>query len=113
MFLGYPHGIKGYKVLDLQSNSVYVSRDIVFYETIFPYAECPPSPTPILDNFVFPHASVSDIHSDLVSSPSSFPPSNPIHNIPDPSLNHVFVEPLSIDSISIDPIVVRDPSLAS
>ena len=72
MFLGYPHGIKGYKVFDLQSYSVYVSRDIVFYETIFPYAECPPSPTSILDNFFFPHASISDIHFDLVSSPSSF-----------------------------------------
>ena len=72
MFLGYPHGIKGYKVFDLQSYSVYVSRDIVFYETIFPYDECPPSPTSILDNFVFPPASISNIHSDLVSSTSSF-----------------------------------------
>ena len=102
MFLGYPYGIKGYKVLDLQSNYVYVSRDTVFYETIFPYAKCPPSPTSILDNFVFPHASVSD-----------FSPSDPIHNIPDPSLDHVSAEPLSIDSISVDPIVVTDPSPAS
>ena len=102
VFLGYPYGIKGYKVLDLQSNYVYVSRDTVFYETIFPYAECPPSPTSILDNFVFPHASISD-----------FSPSDPIHNIPDPSLDHVSAEPLSIDSISVDPVVVTDPSLAS
>ena len=108
VFLGYPHGIKGYKVLDLQSNSVYVSRYIVFYETIFPYVECPPSPTSILDNFVFPYASVSDIHSDLV-----FPPSDPINNIPDPSPDHISAEPLSVDFIYVDPIVVTDPSLAS
>ena len=113
VFLGYPHGIKGYKVLDLQSNSVYVSRDIVFYETIFPYAGCPPSSTSILDNFVFSHASISDINSDLVSCPSSFPPSDPIHDILDPSPDCVSAEPLSVDSISVDPIVVTNPSLAS
>ena len=111
VFLGYPHGIKGYKVLDFQSNSIYVSRDIVFFETIFPYAECPSSSTSILDNFVFPHVSISDIDSDVVSCPSSFPPSDPIHGIPNHSPNHVSAKPLSTDSI--DHIVVIDPSLAS
>ena len=38
VFLGYPNGIKGYKVLDLDFNSIFISRDIVFYESIFPYA---------------------------------------------------------------------------
>lgn len=29
VFLGYPHGIKGYEVLDLDSNSIHISKDIV------------------------------------------------------------------------------------
>ena len=39
VFLGYPHGIKGYKVLDLDSNSIHISRDIVFYENVYPFAQ--------------------------------------------------------------------------
>ena len=30
VFLGYPFGIKGYKVLDLESNSIYISRYVNF-----------------------------------------------------------------------------------
>ena len=52
VFLGYPCGIKGYKVLDIKSNSVYISRDIIFYETIFSYAECSQPSTSYLDDFV-------------------------------------------------------------
>ena len=36
VFLGYPFGIKGYKVLDLSTNTVFISRDVVFHENIFP-----------------------------------------------------------------------------
>ena len=61
----------------------------------------------------FSHASISDINSDLVSCPSSFPPFDPIHDIPDLSPDHVFAEPLSVDSIFVDPIVVTNTSLAS
>ena len=38
VFLGYPFGIKGYKVLDINTNTSFISRDVVFYETIFPFA---------------------------------------------------------------------------
>lgn len=38
MFLGYPFGIKGYKLLNLSTNTVFVSRDVVFHEHIFPFA---------------------------------------------------------------------------
>ncbi|XP_075650134.1 uncharacterized protein LOC142620692 [Castanea sativa] len=108
VFLGYPHGIKGYKVLDLQSNSIYVSRDIVFYESIFPYTECPPFSTSILDTFVFPHTSSSDIDSDLVLCHSSSSPPEPIHVNPISSHDNVSAEPLSVDSIFVDPIVNTD-----
>lgn len=38
VFLGYPFGVMGYKVLDLSTNSVFISRDAIFHEEIFPFA---------------------------------------------------------------------------
>ena len=37
VFLGYPFGVKGYKVYDLSSKSVFISRDVIFHENIFPF----------------------------------------------------------------------------
>ena len=39
VFLGYPPGYKGYKLLDLQSNTVFISRNVVFHEALFPYIQ--------------------------------------------------------------------------
>ncbi|XP_048605154.1 uncharacterized protein LOC106384389 [Brassica napus] len=36
VFLGYLPGYKGYKVLDLETRSVSITRNVVFHETIFP-----------------------------------------------------------------------------
>ncbi|CAA7043502.1 unnamed protein product [Microthlaspi erraticum] len=38
VFLGYPAGYKGYKLLDLESNKIHISRNVVFHEEIFPFA---------------------------------------------------------------------------
>lgn len=38
VFIAYQSGCKGYKLLDLKTQSVSVSRHVVFYENIFPYA---------------------------------------------------------------------------
>jgi len=35
-FLGYQFGIKGYIILDLQNKDIFVSRDVIFYESHFP-----------------------------------------------------------------------------
>ena len=37
IFLGYPFGIKGYKVMDLNTHSIFISRDVQFHESIFPF----------------------------------------------------------------------------
>jgi len=44
VFLGYPFGKKTYKVIDLEHQKLYTSRDIVFHETIFPYTESSTQP---------------------------------------------------------------------
>ena len=36
-FLGYPFGLKGYKLYDLTTKSCFISRDVVFKESIFPF----------------------------------------------------------------------------
>lgn len=38
VFLGYPTGYKGYKLLDIETCSVSISRYVIFYEDIFPFA---------------------------------------------------------------------------
>jgi hypothetical protein len=37
IMLGYPFGTKGYRLLDLKTSQVFVSRDVIFHETIFPF----------------------------------------------------------------------------
>ncbi|GER27437.1 retroelement pol polyprotein-like [Striga asiatica] len=37
VYLGYVNGVKGFRVLDLDSNEVFISRDVIFHETEFPF----------------------------------------------------------------------------
>lgn len=37
IFLGYPFGTKGYKLSDLATKSVFLSRDVIFKESVFPF----------------------------------------------------------------------------
>lgn len=48
IFLGYPHGKKGWCVYNMDTGVVSISRDVIFRETEFPYAEdevASPSPS--------------------------------------------------------------------
>ena len=49
VFLGYPFGVKGYKVLDLFTKRVFISRDVVFHENSFPFASISPH---VVDPFI-------------------------------------------------------------
>nr|GMD81061.1 uncharacterized protein LOC109166898 [Ipomoea batatas] len=37
IFLVFANGVKGYKLLDVQTREVFLSRDVSFYENIFPF----------------------------------------------------------------------------
>ncbi|GKE67343.1 putative ribonuclease H-like domain-containing protein [Tanacetum coccineum] len=37
VFVGYPHGTKGYKIYDPSHNKIIVSRDVKFPENAFPF----------------------------------------------------------------------------
>ena len=43
MFVGHPQGVKGYKLYNLHTMKFYVSRDLVFHESIFPFQTLPNS----------------------------------------------------------------------
>ena len=51
VFLGYSSLHKGYKCLHVPTNRVYISRDVVFDETVFPFSHTsPPSTSPSSSN---------------------------------------------------------------
>ncbi|KAL4320330.1 hypothetical protein GQ457_18G016730 [Hibiscus cannabinus] len=39
VFIGYPKNIKGYRLYDLETKNIFVSRDVVFSEDKFPFQE--------------------------------------------------------------------------
>lgn len=39
VFLGYPSGYKGYKVLHLDTNKISITRNVIFHEDVFPYTD--------------------------------------------------------------------------
>ena len=99
VFLGYPYGVKGYRVINLATKKVFVSRDVLFHETVFPfisstYSSSPHStilfphlfpflttstnPLPIASQPIFPYSS----HSFDSSLPSDIPQSLPTSDLP-------------------------------
>lgn len=38
IFIGYPHGKKGWKLYDLESGDIFVSHDVTFHDEIYQFA---------------------------------------------------------------------------
>ena len=41
IFVGYPYDQKGYCIYDCKTHQIYVSCDVIFHESIFPYRDLP------------------------------------------------------------------------
>ena len=54
VFLGFPFGVKGYKLLNFVNKKIFVSRDVTFHETMFPFISPTYSSSPHF-NITFPH----------------------------------------------------------
>jgi len=78
ILLGYPYGMKGYKLYDLNLHTVFVFRDVVFHENIFPFAlKYPISATDsVLPLSVPMHESTLPLLDPLLSNSSPSSPSN-------------------------------------
>ena len=72
VFLGYPFGVKGYKLLNLFTKRIFILRDVIFHETIFPFVSVPYSSSSH-SNIPLPHLfpSVALPHDPLLSFPTS------------------------------------------
>jgi hypothetical protein len=81
IFLGYPSHIKGYKLYDLHQHTVFVSRNVIFHEAIFPFAlkhpisstdSVLPLPLPLHESvapFIDPVTSTSSLFQSVPPSP--------------------------------------------
>ena len=129
IMLGYPQGTKSYKLLDLSTKQIFVSRDVLFYEKSFPFhtshSFIPNTQTVVFP--VLPHTitdiptAVSLISYDIDSTTSSplsahSPPSlpdSPSHSpldIARQSPGFTITNPISNPSASIpDNIAIPSP----
>ena len=71
VFLGHPFNVKGYKLLDLDSHTVFLSRDVVFHESTFPLSSNLPQSLELIPLHVF--SSNSTPSSVFIDFPSSNP----------------------------------------
>ncbi|XP_075077902.1 uncharacterized protein LOC142164245 [Nicotiana tabacum] len=106
--VGYPFGKKGYKLLDLQSKTIFISRNVVFYEDIFPFSSLslePPifpkefstihdqtHPFPQYDNQPSSEPDLNPSPSLSITSPRKAPTSSAISRF-NSSLSSILVQP--------------------
>lgn len=43
VFIGYPPGVKGYKLIDFHTHEIFISRDVIFHEDVFPFKTTNPT----------------------------------------------------------------------
>lgn len=99
IFLGYPSGYKGYKVMNLETNVISISRNVVFHETVFPFKN---------DQYVVPPVSAfRDVILPLPVTPVLEP--EPI--LPHHSASHSSA--LSPNAISVAPETIPASSQVS
>jgi hypothetical protein len=69
--------------MDLNSHKIFISQDVVFHESIFPFynSDFASTFTSFLDNFVLP-THVSTSHTALDNTESLFPPDNALFHCP-------------------------------
>jgi len=53
VFIGFKKGTKGYILLNIQSREIFVSRDVVFYEYVFPYQRVEDTNNPDIHDQIF------------------------------------------------------------
>lgn len=123
VFLGYPVGIKGYKVYDLDAHKILISRNVIFHENVFPFK----SKSDSVQSFEFPQT--PDLHEsnfqffDFIDenfashSPSSFEsgsfePSSSSFSVYNVETNSHFPL-LSSDNVSSGNVPIVSPNVDS
>jgi hypothetical protein len=97
VFLGYSNIRKGFKCLDVSTGCIYISRDVAFDESIFPFAKLHPNPGVRLRSEI------------LLLPPSSIPLEslhNGVNNLGEPVTN--FPHPVNTNCGSSTRVQVAD-----
>jgi hypothetical protein len=106
LFLGYLASVKGFKLLNLQTKSIFLSQNVIFHKSIFPYKSLSKSDSLDFNHSVLPHSFYDFL--DYVSHPIPHIPSynSPLHTPSVPtSLDNADFVPNSVP-VSVDPISV-------
>ncbi|XP_070050115.1 uncharacterized protein [Nicotiana tomentosiformis] len=101
VLVGYLFGKKGYKLYNLSTRSIFVSRDVVFHESIFPFLLSSPSPSSPVPSIP------TDDYYPFQSKTSSFPcsiPSSLVASSDPPAIPSI---PVPSDLCSVPPSEVR------
>ncbi|RVW45537.1 Retrovirus-related Pol polyprotein from transposon RE2 [Vitis vinifera] len=109
VFLGYPFGKKGWKLFDLDTKELFVSRDVKFFEDVFPFGN--PGAVNIIPDNIVPTVNV-EIDSDFanfVDDDADLP--NP--QAQTQNLNLIQPEPQAHQDLSPGPEVVPTVGLDS
>ncbi|CAL1413575.1 unnamed protein product [Linum trigynum] len=106
VLLGIPSGLKGYKFLDLKDNQVFISRNVVFHESILPFRHDSHTTVPSFDPTTSPQIPISTSHPPIHAPGLSLPPTLPTpvspsvdggHYIP-PTTEESAAEPINDDT---------------
>ena len=95
IFLGYPFGFKGYKVLDLETNAIVISRNVIFHETVFPLSKRSS------DQFMTPTADI--FHDSVLPKLNPLPATNLPNQKPSSSTTSMPITSESPPNVSISP----------
>lgn len=74
IFVGYPHGQKGWYVFDVESHDFFVSRDVIFQEDVFPFVQQKGLSLDTTTASVLPPTMVVDDDDFFSSIPVMMPP---------------------------------------
>lgn len=102
VFIGYPFGQKAYRLYDLDTNVIFTSRDVIFHETIFPFAATHHT---INQPIVLP-LPLPDIPYHASTQPSpSIPPTDPTPSSRSQLNDSISINPTTISLDANTPVV--------
>ncbi|CAM8930983.1 unnamed protein product [Rhodiola kirilowii] len=93
IFLGYPHGQKGYKLFSMKNHAFLISRNVIFHETKFPFTE-KVTTLPGISSIPLPQCTTTDVFEE----PWLFPVAQSI-----PAVPHISALPIpAVPSVPAD-----------